>query len=114
MEPVFQTEERQNYSLKEVLEISIKVLSGITIPISVFGLPGDQVKAIKNNVSDPVSMVKNNLIECVRAIERDEQAELAKLDKQDDLIPEAIIEEINPNNDDACDPQEEQVNGEVD
>ena len=83
-------ETRQNYTVKEVIEIVIRQLEGIVVPVSLIGQLSPQgVMVIKQGIVDPIEAAKRNLVGCVEAINADEARQKAEQEKAEQTGEEA-------------------------
>lgn len=63
----------QTYEVKDVLGFVVNGLGNIVLPVSILGaLNPEQIMAIKQLVINPIAVAKANLVECIKAIDREE------------------------------------------
>lgn len=93
----------EKLSVRDVLEFTVRGLNSISIPAALMEMAPEAIMAFKQQVINPIAAAKANLVECIKAFDRDEAQQKDRQMAEEQEKQKALAEGMDPEDEEIID-----------
>ena len=93
----------EKLSVRDVLEFTVRGLGSISIPAALMEMQPAAIMAFKQQVINPIAAAKANLVECIKAFDRDAAEQAARQRAEEQEKQKALAEGMDPEDEEIID-----------